>query len=51
MAMSLLPVGGDTLEFLGEICRLSPDALRMSVRTLTARNLVEVHGNLQRRVY
>ena len=51
MAMSLLPVGGDTLDFLGDICMLSPDDLRMSVRTLTARNLVEVKGDLQRRVY
>jgi LuxR family glucitol operon transcriptional activator len=51
LAMSLLPLEGDTLAFLGQICQLDPTALRSSIQRLATLNLVEVHGDLRRRVY
>lgn len=51
LAMIMLPVEGDTWEFLEGICQLTPNDLRASLQRLTTLNLVDVRGDLHQRIY
>ncbi|NJN81109.1 MAG: hypothetical protein HC802_01695 [Caldilineaceae bacterium] len=51
LAMPLLRPEGDTLDFLGTLSQLDPGELHSSIQKLALLNLVEVRGDLHRRIY
>ncbi|MEZ4660173.1 MAG: NB-ARC domain-containing protein [Caldilineaceae bacterium] len=51
LAMPLVPPHGEDLAAIQEICGVAPTALRHALQLLVKRNLVDVRGSFQHRLY